>query len=163
MGTIKRTLNKSVLSAVVFFTLLLSACLGIIGYRTYYSGVIQQYQKYERDVLSLAINDLDWDSIEECINKGEEDDAFGKLRERLDYIKTNTNIDWLYMVEPLNTEENDNMKYICTGNTPENYAEVNTRLMSRESTWIFSRTLSPVSSGITPTKLNGAMPTQPLL
>ncbi|MBR4600389.1 MAG: SpoIIE family protein phosphatase [Treponema sp.] len=122
MGTIKRTLNKSVLSAVVFFTLLLSACLGIIGYRTYYSGVIQQYQKYERDVLTLAVNDFDWDSIDECIKNGSEDDSFQKLRERLDYIKTNTNIDWLYMVEPLNTEENDNMKYICTGNTPENYA-----------------------------------------
>ncbi len=122
MGTIKRTLNKSVLAAVVFFTLLLSVCLGIIGYRTYYSGVIQQYQKYERDVLTLAVNDFDWDSIDECIKKGSEDDSFQKLRERLDYIKTNTNIDWLYMVEPLNTEENDNMKYICTGNTPENYA-----------------------------------------
>ena len=122
METIKQPLKKRVLTAVVSFTVFLSVCLGIIGYRTYYSGVIQQYQKYERDVLSLAINDFDWDSIEECINKGEEDDAFGKLRERLDYIKTNTNIDWLYMVEPLNTEENDNMKYICTGNTPENYA-----------------------------------------
>ncbi len=122
MGTIKRALNKSVLYAVVFFTILLSVCLGIIGYRTYYSGVIQQYQKYERDVLTLAVNDLDWDSIDECIMKGQEDERFEKLRARLDYIKTNTHIDWLYMLEPLNTKENDNMKYICTGNTPNDYA-----------------------------------------
>ena len=122
MGTIKRALNKSVLYAVVFFTILLSVCLGIIGYRTYYSGVIQQYQKYERDVLTLAVSDLDWDSIDACIMKGQEDERFEKLRARLDYIKTNTHIDWLYMLEPLNTKENDNMKYICTGNTPNDYA-----------------------------------------
>ena len=55
METIKQTLKKRALTAVVSFTLLLSVCLGIIGYRTYYSGVIQQYQKYERDVLTLAV------------------------------------------------------------------------------------------------------------
>ena len=110
----KRNLKKSVTFAVIFFTVLLTTLLGFIGYRTYYSGMILQYQKYADAVLDLAYSDFNWDKIEECIKNQKEDDTFLELRKRLDFIKSNTKIAWLYIFEPLNANPVDNQRYIFT-------------------------------------------------
>lgn len=117
----KKKLNRSLSLAVEIFTILLSICLGFVGYQTYYLGMIQKYKDYEVFVLNLATNDFDWDAIDQSIQKNEEDEALLKLRKRFDYIKGNAKIDWLYMLEPLNDSDNDNMRYICTGNTEKEY------------------------------------------
>lgn len=117
----KRNLKKSVTFAVIFFTVLLTTLLGFIGYRTYYSGMILQYQKYADAVLDLAYSDFNWDKIEECIKNQKENDTFLELRKRLDFIKSNTKIAWLYIFEPLNANPVDNQRYICTGNTQAEY------------------------------------------
>ena len=121
MESPKKKLKNSVIFAIVVFTLLLSACLGVIGYRTYLSGMLKRYQNYARGILNLTVSDFDWDAIEKCIEKQEEDEAFLKLCERMDHIKRNTDIAWLYMFEPLNANEVDNQRYVCTGNRPEEY------------------------------------------
>lgn len=121
MESPKKKLKNSVIFAIAVFTLLLSACLGVIGYRTYLSGMLKRYQNYARAILNLTVSDFDWDAIEKCIEKQEEDEAFLKLRERMDHIKRNTDIAWLYMFEPLNANEVDNQRYVCTGNRPEEY------------------------------------------
>lgn len=117
----KKKLRRSLLLAVEVFTILLSICLGFVGYQTYYLGMIQKYKDYEIFTLKLALHDFDWDALEHSIQKNEEDETLLELRKRLDYIKTNAKINWLYMIEPLNESEKDNMKYICTGNTSEEY------------------------------------------
>lgn len=119
----KKKLRVSVSLSIVFFMTVLAVCLGIIGYSTYYNQMIKEYRKYECSILNLAVSDFDWDSIEETVKKQVEDENFKKLRERLDYIKRNTQIAWLYMFEPLNANETDNQRYICTGNTPKEYED----------------------------------------
>ena len=93
----KKKLRVSVSLSIVFFMTVLAVCLGIIGYSTYYNQMIKEYRKYECSILNLAVSDFDWDSIEETVKKQVEDENFKKLRERLDYIKRNTQIAWLYM------------------------------------------------------------------
>ena len=117
----KKKLRRSLLLAVEIFTILLSICLGFVGYQTYYSGMIQKYKDYEIFTLNLALHGFDWDALDVSIQKNEEDEALLTLRSRLDYIKSNAKINWLYMIEPLNAGEKDNIKYICTGNTAEEY------------------------------------------
>ena len=121
MEKTKKNLKLRVSIAISVFTLLLSVSIGVIGYQTYYSGMIKEYQKYSRTVLDLAVDGFDWDSIEKCVQTQKEDESFQKLRDRLDYIKTNTKIAWLYMFEPLNGNDVDNQRYICTGNRQEEY------------------------------------------
>ncbi|MBR5096795.1 MAG: hypothetical protein IK094_06800, partial [Treponema sp.] len=118
----KKKLQTSLLIAVEIFTIMLSVCLGIIGYKTYYNGMIQKYMDYEEAVLNLAANGIDWDAVEISIISGKQDAAHKALSERLDFVKSNSEIDWLYMIEPLNDSDKDNMKYICTGNTAQDYA-----------------------------------------
>ena len=122
MEKTKKKLQTSLLIAVEIFTIMLSVCLGIIGYKTYYNGMIQKYKDYEEAVLNLAANGIDWDAVEISIVAGKEDAAHKALSERLDFVKSNSKIDWLYMIEPLNDNDKDNMKYICTGNTAQDYA-----------------------------------------
>ncbi|MCR5045201.1 MAG: SpoIIE family protein phosphatase [Treponema sp.] len=121
MEKTKKKLRRSLLIAVQIFTVLLSICLGFVGYQTYYNGMIQKYKEYEESVLRLAVNGFDWDAVELAIQKQEEDESIQKLRARLDYLKTNLKIAWLYMLEPLNANDTDNMRYVCTGNTKEEY------------------------------------------
>ena len=119
----KKKLGVSVSITIVFFTTVLAVCLGIIGYSTYYNRMIKEYQKYECSILNLAVADFDWDAIEVTVKNQVEDENFQKLRNRLDYIKRNTQIAWIYMFEPLNANETDNQRYICTGNTQKEYED----------------------------------------
>lgn len=123
MEKTKKKLQTSLLLAVEIFTIMLCVCLGVIGYQTYYKGMIQKYMDYEEAVLNLAAHGVDWDEVELSIVAGRQDAAHKALSEHLDFIKSNTEIDWLYMIEPLNDNDKDNMKYICTGNTEADYAK----------------------------------------
>ena len=123
MEKTKKKLSRSLSLAVEIFTVLLSICLGIVGYQTYYKGMIQKYKEYERTILKLASQKIDWDGIEEAIASGKENAAHKALSERLDFVKSNSAIAWLYLIEPLNDSSIDNMKYICTGNTQKDYEE----------------------------------------
>ena len=122
MEATKKKLQTSLLIAVEIFTIMLCVCLGVIGYQTYYKGMIQKYMDYEEAVLNLAANGIDWDAVEISIIAGKQDAAHKALSDRLDFVKSNSEIDWLYMIEPLNDSDKDNMKYICTGNTAQDYA-----------------------------------------
>lgn len=126
MERIKKKLRRSLAAAVEIFTVLLSVCLGFVGYRTYYLGMIKKYKEYERTTLMLASQDIDWDGVEQAVLSGEENEAYKKLSERLDFIKSNSEIAWLYLITPLNDSSNDNMRYICTGNTKQEYANFRT-------------------------------------
>ena len=123
MEKTKKKLSRSLSLAVEIFTVLLSICLGIVGYQTYYKGMIQKYKEYERTILKLASQKIDWDGVEEAIASGKENAAHKALSERLDFVKSNSAIAWLYLIEPLNDSSIDNMKYICTGNTQKDYAD----------------------------------------
>ena len=114
-------MRTSLVGAVIVFTLLLSFALGFIGYRQFYKSMIWQYQNYAETTLRLAVSDFDWDAVDRCIQTMEEGDAIKALRTRLDYIKTASDIGWLYMVEPLNADVKDNMRYLCTGITAADY------------------------------------------
>ena len=117
----KRKLSRSLSIAVEIFTVLLSICLGFVGYHTYYKGMIQKYKDYEETILKTAASVGDWDAIEQAIQSGKENDAYLKMSKALDLIKTNSKIAWLYMLEPLNVNQSDNMEYIVCANTKEDY------------------------------------------
>lgn len=123
MEKTKKKLSRSLSLAVEIFTVLLSICLGIVGYQTYHKGMIQKYKEYERTILKLASQKIDWDGVEEAIASGKENAAHKALSERLDFVKSNSEIAWLYLIEPLNDSSVNNMKYICTGNTQKDYAD----------------------------------------
>lgn len=123
MEKTKKKLSRSLSLAVEIFTVLLSICLGIVGYQTYHNGMIQKYKEYERTILKLASQKIDWDGVEEAIASGKENAAHKALSERLDFVKSNSAIAWIYLIEPLNDSSVNNMKYICTGNTQKDYAD----------------------------------------
>ncbi len=123
MEKTKKKLSRSLSLAVEIFTVLLSICLGIVGYKTYHKGMIQKYKEYERTILKLASQKIDWDGVEEAIASGKENAAHKALSERLDFVKSNSAIAWLYLIEPLNDSSVNNMKYICTGNTKKDYED----------------------------------------
>lgn len=123
MEKTKKKLSRSLSLAVEIFTVLLSICLGIVGYKTYHKGMIQKYKEYERTILKLVSQKIDWDGVEEAIASGKENAAHKALSERLDFVKSNSEIAWLYLIEPLNDSSVNNMKYICTGNTQKDYAD----------------------------------------
>ncbi|MCR5724899.1 MAG: SpoIIE family protein phosphatase [Treponema sp.] len=122
METKKKKLSTSLVAAIVIFTVLLSLSLGLIGYQTYYQGMIKEYQKYEDTILNLAVSDFDWDAVRTAVEKQDADaSVLTALRSRLDHIKRSSKIAWLYMVEPLNDSATDNMRYITAGHTEEDY------------------------------------------
>ena len=76
------------------------------------------YNHYEEHITSLlnyTAKNIDADDLEQCINTGKESEKFKQLQTFLDTIKDNIDIDYIYVIVPLNTNKTDNIKNVIAG------------------------------------------------
>ncbi len=121
---IKRPLRKGITIGCVLFVVVLCLGLGIINYSSYRKTLYNQYEDYIRNLLRYTAAGIDTDDLEECINTGNESEKFKKLQLFLDDIKNSVNLDWIYIIVPLNTDPVDNIKNVIAGNSKYEY-EIN--------------------------------------
>lgn len=88
-----------------------------MGGVNYYSGMIDKYQTYMEGILRYALTEIDGDDLEKCILSGKESEQYNKTQDVLNRIKENYQIEYIYIVKPLNTNEYDNMMDVMAGIT----------------------------------------------
>ena len=113
----KQPLGKRVIIGCALFSILLSIVLGVYGAVIYCNGMLTRYRSYMNGILQYAVTEIDGDDIENCIATGKESESFRKTQDVLDRIKENYEIEYIYMVKPLNTNNTDNMLNIMAGST----------------------------------------------
>ena len=118
----QKSIGKALLTGVAIFALWTTLILGAIGFATYFNGVIGRYKVYLNDILSLTLTEIDANDMETCINTGKKSESFEKTQDFLNRVKENYDIEFIYIVKPLNTNEVDNMMDVMAGITREEAA-----------------------------------------
>lgn len=119
MSTYKRPLKRSLLAGIIVFVFILCLALCATQYYRYRSMMYSRYEQYITNILHYAAAGIDADDLAECIRTGEESKKFQELQVRLDDIKENMDLHFIYAVIPLNTDETDNIMNVIAGVSEE--------------------------------------------
>lgn len=111
----KKHIRSSVLRACILFAVCISFSVGMIGFTTYYYGMIDKYQKYIAGILNISMCVIDGNNIRLCIEEETEAGRLMQEQEFLNKIKDNYEIAYIYITKPLNLEDKNNMMYVLAG------------------------------------------------
>lgn len=117
----EKTLRRSILIGTVLFILLLCAVLSVAHYQGYRRTLYSLYEARIADILRYIEADIDTDDLAECIRTGVESEKYHALQRLLDSFKERTDIHYIYIIEPLNTEATDNIRNVAAGATQYEY------------------------------------------
>lgn len=113
----RHRLSKRILIGCAVFCTFLCLFMGAFDAANYFSGMIERYRVYMEGILRYALTEIDGDDLERCIDTGKKSQAYEKTQRVLDRIKEIYEIEFIYIVKPLNTESSDNMIDVMSGVT----------------------------------------------
>lgn len=121
MNRAKIPLKRSILAGIAL--LMVSLCIGVcvLQYFSIRRSFYQSSEDYIGNLLNYAASGIDTDDLAECIRTGEESEKFRRLQGFLDGIKQNVDLDFLYVIIPLNTDETDNIQNVIAGVSQDEY------------------------------------------
>lgn len=94
------------------FVLILSIVLGSLGFYTYYHNIVDQYQQYIETIIRICRSAIDADDMEVCIETGVKSEQYQATQEYLDNIKNHSQVEFIYVIKPLNDGAVDNAMYV---------------------------------------------------
>lgn len=109
MKKYRNPLRRSILFGCGAFIVLLCLTLAVLGFVIYYQGMVEKYQTYIGDALSLAMTEVDGEDLGECIESGKKSEKFLRTQNFLDRMKEHYDFAFVCIVKPLNLNETDNM------------------------------------------------------
>lgn len=110
-------LGRKVLVGCAVFCIILCFLTGVVGGLNYYSGMIDKYQAYMEGILKYTLTEIDADDLENCITSGERSAQYDQTQDVLNRLKEEYQIEYIYIVKPLNTDASDNMMDVMAGVT----------------------------------------------
>ena len=118
---IKRPIRKSLAFGCLVFVLFLCLVLGAINYSGYKQTLYHHFEEHIFSILKYAAANIDVDDLEQCIDTNKKSEKFNELQTVLDKIKDNIDLDFIYIVVPLNTAATNNMKSVIAGVSEDEY------------------------------------------
>ena len=116
-STYKRPLSRTILVGCAVFCIFLCFIMGALGAVNYYRGMMDRYESYMEGILRYALTQIDGDDLERCVEAGQKSVQYEKTQQVLDRIKETHEIEYIYIVKPLNTADRDNMMDVMAGAT----------------------------------------------
>ena len=118
MNEVRKPLKRSILTGVILLLVSLCAGLCVLQYFSIRHSLYQSYENYIGSVLRYTASRIDTDDLAECIRTGKESPKFDVLQSDLNRIRDCMDIRFLYVVVPLNTEPEDNLKNVIAAVSP---------------------------------------------
>lgn len=115
-------LSRSISIACVTFIIVLGLIISIVDYTAFYHGLYERNNFYLTDLIHYIERNIDKDDLSDCVQKNEESEMFKALQVFLDSIVDNYNVDYVYILKPLNKNKTDNCLIVINGITKEEYA-----------------------------------------
>ena len=119
--TIKHPLRRGIIIGCVLFVFTLCVVIGALGFTGLRATLYSHYSEHLSEVLDYAAAHIDVDDLKQCVESGIESDEYKELQDFLDSIRENTQIDYIYIIVPLNTDKTDNIKNVIAGASDREY------------------------------------------
>ena len=111
----KRYLRTTMTIASIIFALCISLGIGSVGFVTYYRGMIGRYQDYISGIIKMAEQEINADDLRNCIDSEKKSADYEMTQEFMDEVRNSYDIEYIYMLVPLQKSGADNMKYVMCG------------------------------------------------
>ena len=108
----RKKLGRKMTAICGVFVLVLSIALGVLGIFTYYENVRERYEQYVETIIKIADSHIDNADMEQCMETGNRTEKYMRTQEQLNSIKSHSDVEYLYVIQPLNTGEHDNARYV---------------------------------------------------
>lgn len=119
---------------VVYCTALafaLCLILGAVGYYIYYIKTMESYEMYVDSILNIVNSMVDPEDMENCIRTLETSEKYEQTQKLMNDIKTNTVVQFIYIIAPMDKQNIHNVVYVCNAfteeeriNTPEDLVKI---------------------------------------
>lgn len=119
----KKKLSRKMAAICSIFALILSVTLGTLGFYTYYKNIVEQYRQYISTIVNLVCGEIDVADMKQCIETGVKSEQYQETQLELDNIKSRSQVEFIYVIQPLNTNETDNAMYVWNAVTKEELEE----------------------------------------
>ena len=123
----RKKLGRKMTAICGIFVLVLSVTLGMLGIFTYHKNVRKRYEQYVATIIKIAESYIDIADMEQCMEIGNKTENYIRTQMHLDNIKSHSDVEYLYVIQPLHTGESDNARYVwnaVTGDEKEIYGEI---------------------------------------
>lgn len=108
----KKKLSRKMAVICSIFALILSMALGVLGFYTYYKNIVEQYQQYISTIIDIAGGEIAVEDMKQCIETGVKSEQYEETQMELDNIKSRSQVEFIYVIQPLNTDAVDNAMYV---------------------------------------------------
>lgn len=115
----RKRLSRKMTAICGIFVLILSVTLGLLGVYTYRVNVRERYEQYAETIIRITGSYIDIDDMEQCIRTGEKTENYVRTQAQLNNIKSRSDVEYLYVIQPLHTGEIDNAMYVWNAVTQE--------------------------------------------
>ena len=115
----RKKLSRKMTVICGLFVLVLSVTLGALGIFTYHENVRKRYEQYVETIIKIADSYIDIEDMEQCMETGNKSGNYLRSQTHLNNIKSHSDVEYLYVIQPLNTEERDNARYVWSAVTKE--------------------------------------------
>ena len=115
----RKKLSRKMTAICGVFVLVLSVTLGLLGIYTYYENVRERYEQYVATIIRIAGSYIDTGDMVQCIESREKMESYEQTQWHLDNIKSCSDVEYLYVIQPLNTDEIDNAMYVWNAVTQD--------------------------------------------
>ena len=123
----RKKLSRKMTAICGIFVLVLSVTLGVLGIYTYQKNVRKRYEQYVETIIKIADSYIDIADMEQCMETGNKTEDYKRTQMHLDNIKSHSDVEYLYVIQPLHTGESDNTRYVwnaVTEEEKETYGEI---------------------------------------
>lgn len=100
------------------FAIVLSVCVGVVGYYMYEKNLIVRYQVYAETALNIALSAFDGEEIAKCIESGTENESYHRARDLLCTLREKSRVSYIYSVY-FPQQSPDDMAYVMNGFTAQ--------------------------------------------
>lgn len=112
-----KKLSRKMAVICSIFAVVLSITLGALGFYTYYDNIYEQYERYIETIVNIAVSSINVENVEICIESKEKNEAYDEMQNALNNIKTQAEVEYIYIIQPLNESDVDNAMYVCNAST----------------------------------------------
>lgn len=129
-GGKRKKLSTRVMLYCVILALALCVVLGGLGYYIYYNKSMESYKMYIGSMLNIVDSTIDADDMRECIQNRTTSEKYENTQMRINNIKTNTMVEFIYIIAPTNPDHIEDVIYVCNAFTEEERVETPEDLVS---------------------------------
>lgn len=97
--------------------------LGGLGYYIYYTKSMDSYKMYVESTLNIVNSMIDADDMRECIRELKTSPVYDETQRRINDVKSNTMVQFIYIIAPLDKEDIQDVIYVCNAFTEQERLE----------------------------------------